>query len=343
MIARLGRKTCTVLAGLGFLAGAPAVAQTMLSASSWVPPAHSVTRTLAAWGQEVGKASNGRVKVTMLPKAPSAPTGTLDAVMSGLVDISFVSHGYTPGRFVLTRMAELPFLGDNCEATSVAYNRIYERHLAKAGEHKGVKVLAVFTHGPGVLANTKKPLINASDLVGMKFRVGGGMVDEVAKAIGANALLKPAPELYELLTGGVVDGTFGPSEMVISFKLEKVLKYMTQIPGGFYNTSFAVLMNEGRFNALPKQDQDAIMSLSGERLSQLIGRNWDGVDKAGIDAMKANGIQIASAGPAMVKELRDKTGGIEQDWVRQAKAKGVDGAKALADFREEIKKVGAGR
>jgi len=331
------------LCGLGITLAGPAAAQTTLTMSSWVPPGHAVTRSLVTWAQDVEKATNGRIKGTMLPKAVSAATGTLDAVREGLVDVSFVSHGYTPGRFVLTKVAEFPFLGDSCEINAVAYNRIYERYLAKAIDSKGLKVLAAFTHGPGEIMNTKRPVTSIADLAGMKIRVGGGMAQDVAKALGVNALLKPAPESYELLSTGVADGTFFPAEAIIPFKLEKVIKYVTHVPGGLYNTSFAALMNEDRFNKFPKQDRDAIVSVSGERLARLIGKTWSAVDKAGTEAMKANNIQLIYASPALVKEIQQKTASIEQEWIKEANSRGVDGAKVLAALREEIKKVAAGQ
>ena len=34
---------------------------------------------------------------------------------------------------------------------------------------------------------------------------------------------------------------------------------------------------------------------------------------------------------------------IEQDWIKNASAKGVDAVKVLAEFREELKKVKAGK
>jgi hypothetical protein len=37
---------------------------------------------------------------------------------------------------------------------------------------------------------------------GLKWRVGGGMVNEIL-VLGMNVTLKPAPDLYELLSGGV--------------------------------------------------------------------------------------------------------------------------------------------
>ena len=183
------------VAAATLMLAAAALGQTNLTLSSWVPPTHSVTKTLAAWGQDIEKASNGRLSVTMLPKAPMNPLGTLDGVATGLVDISFVSHGYTPGRFVLTKAAEMPFLGDSAEVNSVAYHRVYERTLAKSGEHKGLRVLAVFNHGPGLLSNTKKPVNSIADAAGMKVRVGGGLMQEIADAMGVNALLKACPNL----------------------------------------------------------------------------------------------------------------------------------------------------
>src|SRR5215470_19222693 len=80
----------------------PAAAQTTLTMSSWVSPSHLLTKdVLAVWGQQVEKATNGRVKLHMLPKHPSAPPGTFDAVRDDLVDVSYVTASYTPARHVL--------------------------------------------------------------------------------------------------------------------------------------------------------------------------------------------------------------------------------------------------
>ena len=52
---------------------------------SWVGPTHHLTHTvLQGWANDVEKATGGRVKFQMLPKAPAAPPGTFDAVRDGL-------------------------------------------------------------------------------------------------------------------------------------------------------------------------------------------------------------------------------------------------------------------
>ena len=193
-----------------------AAAQITLTYSSWVPPTHHLTLWQANWAAEAEKATGGRVKFQGLPKAPAAPPGTFDAVRDGLVDLSYVTASYTPARHILPLMPELPGAGATAEINSVAYSRIHWKHFQKAGEYKGVKLLAVFTHGPGQMF-TKKPVSGIGDIQGLKIRTGGGVAEAVANAIGASAFVKPAPESYELLNSGVADGVFFPFESIASF------------------------------------------------------------------------------------------------------------------------------
>lgn len=320
-----------------------ASAQTTLTMSSWVGPNHLLTRdVLQAWATAAEKATAGRVKFQMLAKHPSAAPGTFDSVRDGLVDVSYVTASYTPARHPLPLIAELPGAGATGEINSVAFSRIHWKYLHAANEYKGVKLLGVFTHGPGQMFTVKKPVLTVADLDGMKIRSGGGISEASAKALGASPLVKPAPESYELLSAGVADGTFFPSESIKSFNLDKVVKYATFFPGGFYSSSFGFFMNEDKWNKLSKQDQDAIMSVSGEVLARMAGKAWDTADKVGVETMKAANVQITDASPAFVADVKKRTEPLVQDWIKSAKAKGVDGDKAVAEFREELRKVAAG-
>ena len=333
--------TATVLAVLSV---GSVSAQTTLTMSSWVGPSHPLTRdVLGGWAAAVEKATNGRVKLQMLPKAPMAAAGTFDGVRDGLVDVSYVTASYTPARHPLPLLAELPGSGGSAEVNSVAYNRIHWKYLQQANEYKGVKLLGVFTHGPGQMFSVKKPVNSVADLSGMKVRSGGGISEASAKALGASPLVKPAPESYELLSSGVADATFFPSESIKSFNLDKVVKHATYFPGGFYSSSFGFFMNEDKWNKLSKQDQDAITSVSGEALARLAGKAWDAADKVGIEALKAAGVTMVDANPAFVADVRKRTEPLISDWVKAANAKGIDGTKVFAEFHEELKKVAAGR
>jgi len=318
----------------------PATAQTTLALSSWVPPAHALTTTQIEWCEMLEQKVPGKIKCNALPRAVAAPPGTFDAVRNGLADISFAVHGYTPGRFVTTQMAEFPFLGNSSETVSVAFQRMYAKYPAFANEHKGVKVLAVFTHGPGIVFNTKRPITKVEDLSGLKFRVGGGMVNEISKALGMNVTLKPAPESYELLSTGVMDGTLFPAESAESFKIEKIIRYATTFPGGLYNTSFAFVMNQAKYDSLPPDVKKAIAEISGEFLARMTGRAWDKADRRGVALMQANGVEFTKADAAFVNVVKSKTGALEDNWVKAAEGRGLkDPRKVLADFRGEISKL----
>jgi len=331
------------LAGSVVVAAQPALAQTTLTMSSWVSPTHHITAVvLQGWANEAEKVTNGRVKFQMLPKHPSAPPGTFDAVREGLVDLSYVTASYTPARHIMPMLPELPGAGDTALVNSVAYSRIHWKHLHKVGEYKGVKLLGVFTHGPGQMF-TKRPVHNINDVQGLKIRTGGGVAEAVAKALGTSAFVKPAPESYELLKSGVADGVFFPMESIISFKLDTVLEQATLFPGGMYSSAFGFFMNEEKWNKLPKQDQDAIDKISGEWIARHAGQSWDEADKKGLEVLKKSGVKIVNADPAFVAEVKKRSAPIIEDWIQKASAKGVDAAKILAEFREELKKVAAGK
>lgn len=321
-----------------------ASAQTVLTMSSWVGPSHPLTRdVLGGWAAAVEKATNGRVKMQMLAKHPVAPQGTFDGVRDGVMDVSYVTASYTPARHPLPLLAELPGSGGTAEINSVAFSRIHWKHLHKAGEYKGVKLLGVFTHGPGQMFLVKKPVNSIADISGMKIRSGGGISEASAKALGASPLVKPAPESYEILASGVADGTFFPAESIRSFNLDKVVKHATIFPGGFYSSAFGFFMNEEKWNKLSKQDQDAINSVSGEALARLAGQAWDAADKGGMEALRAAGVNIQQASPAFIAEVRTRTEPLANTWIQAANAKGLEGAKVLAEFREELKRVAEGK
>jgi TRAP-type transport system periplasmic protein len=320
----------------------PAQAQTALTFSSWVPPTHHLTIWQANWAADVEKATGGRVKFQSLPKHPSAPPGTFDAVRDGLMDLSYVTASYTPARHVLPAMAELPGAGATAEINSVAYRRIHWKHFHKVGEYNGVKLLAVWTHGPGHMFNTKRPINSLADLKGMKIRTGGGIAEKFGNLLGASAFVKPAPESFELLNSGVADGVFFPLESVVSFKLDKVLKHATVFPGGFYSSSFGFFINQDKWAKLPKQDQDIIEKMSGEAAARSNGKSWDTADAIGLEALKKAAVKIDTASPAFVKEVMTRAKELDDEWIKAASAKGVDGAKVLAEFRDELKKVAAG-
>jgi TRAP-type transport system periplasmic protein len=322
------------------LACGGAVAQVVITVSSWLPPAHALSEAQRDWCALLDRKTAGKARCNVLTRAVSAPAGTFDAVRQGQVDLSFTAQGLTPGRFVTPQLAEFPFLGDTAEAVSVGYQRSFARTPAMADEHKGVKVLAVFAQGPGVAFNTKRPLLRWEDLLALKWRVDAGAPQELGKALGLNITTTVPTESYELLSTGTMDGTLFPAEAMESFKIDRLVRHATTFPGGLYNTSHVFMMNAGKYEGLPADVRQVVDELSGEFAARLFGKAWDKADRRGLAYLQANGVVFTKADPAMVKAVSDRTAAWVEAWARAAEAKGMkDPKKALADLRADIARL----
>jgi TRAP-type C4-dicarboxylate transport system substrate-binding protein len=312
-----------------------AEAQTVLRFNRWLPPTHNVQGgVMGAWAKEVERVSEGRVRVEFTASSLGPPPRQFDLAAQGVADLVLGVHGYTPSRFRMTQVAEMPFLGESGETISGAYWEVHQQHLAKAGEHAGVKVLALWVHGPGMIANSKRPIDKLADIDGLKLRVAGGLMTDMAARLGAVPVTAPVPQLYEILSRGVADGVLFTNEGITGFNLEKIVRHITTVPGGLFNTSFFLAVNPAKWNSLSAADRAAIEAISGKQLSMAAGRSYDERDRQATPDLVAAGIEIRAADAELVAELGERLAPLEKEWIADADAKGVAGTAALEMLRK---------
>jgi TRAP-type C4-dicarboxylate transport system substrate-binding protein len=311
-------------------------ADVTLTISSWAPPTHGINALL--WPEiikQIEEATDGRVTAEV-KYGLGSPPAQYDLVLDGAADLSWIFHGYSPGRFVATKMIELPGYKGNAEAASVAYWRAHEKYLAAANEHKGVKLAGLMTHGPGVL-HTNADVNSLADISGMKLRLGGGVSGDVGAALGATGIRVPAPKVYETLASNAADGVMMPMEGKAGFKLFEVAKNTYTVPGGFYRGSFAVIMNQDTFSGLSAEDQAALDGVFGENLSRVAGGVWDTIDGLGMDALTGAGDNtFREASDADVATWQGMTGPIIDTVLGEVDAKGIDAAAAQAYIADQM-------
>ncbi len=107
-------------------AGGAAMAQdktVTLKMSSWVPPAHPLNPSLAAWAADIEKESGGTIKATLFPSEKLGKAmDDYDMARDGIADLAYVNRGYQPGRFPIVAAGELPFLIANAKGVSAAFD-----------------------------------------------------------------------------------------------------------------------------------------------------------------------------------------------------------------------------
>ncbi|MEZ5714898.1 MAG: TRAP transporter substrate-binding protein [Paracoccaceae bacterium] len=232
--------------------------------------------------EATGGEVTGELKFGLAP-----PPAQMDLVMDGAADMAIIFHGYQPGRFIGTKLIELPGYEGSSEASSVAYWRVHEAFLSKLDEHRGVKLVALMTHGPGQVM-TNKDITSIEDLAGLKTRIGGGVAGDVGAELGLIGINVPAPKVYETLASGAADAVAMNVGERVGFKLTEVAKNIYDMPGGLYRGSFAIIMSQEKFDSLPEDVRKALdEKVFGEPASRMSGAAWDLSDKIGYEATAA--------------------------------------------------------
>ncbi len=319
---------------LGLTASAAASAETTLIVGTWQPPGNPMNAVVwPTWAEWVEEATEGRVKVK-IEQDVGHPKTYFQLVEDGVINAGWSYHGYGPGRFKLPVAVELPGLNVSGEAASVALWRTQQKYFADAGEFEGLTLLGMFTHGPGQL-HTINPVEDLDGLKGKKIRIGGGVQTELAERMEITGVAGPGSKVYEMMQQGVIDGVFMPVTEQKSLRLHEVAPNLTVFPGGLYLGSFSMFIDPYFLEDLDPKDAEAIMSVSGEKLSALAGRAWDQADVDGFEAARAAGVSIKELGPndPMTLEFRELIKGMDDAWIDSVSDRGVDARAALDELR----------
>ena len=331
--------TLAACLALGALFSVPAAAQTM-TIGSWLAPSHPMNAVvLPTWGEWISEATEGRV-TARIEYHQGHPKGVFDGVEDCVYDAGWSFHGYVPGRFKLTKMAELPLLGAGPEAASRAHWRVHEARLKKADEHSGLVLAGLFTHGPGQIM-MRESIDGLDDMRGKKIRIGGGIQAQIAERMGITGVAAPGPKVYEILAQGVADGVFMPVGEQKTLRLSEVAKFIFLQPEGMYLGSFGIFLCPDFMASLSSADRAAVMRVSGERLSALAGKVWGENDDNGLAVAKAAGNRIVTAPDGERKKFRELVSGLDEQWLQEVADRDVDARAALSEFRRLARKLDA--
>ena len=305
--------------------------------STWLPPTHPVNTEMFAQLSEMMTDATGGEVTTEIKSGLASPPAQMDLILDGAADIAILFHGYTPGRFVGTKLIEIPGYEGDAEAASVAHWRVHDAMLKDLDEHRGVKVIALTTHGPGQI-HSNKTVDSLADLSGLKTRLGGGVSADVGAELGLVGIQVPAPKVYETLDSGAADAVAMNLGERISFRLNEVAKNVYEMPGGLYRGSFSVIMSQEKFDSLPYRVRAALdREVFGEPASRMMGAVWDASDRKARRLTKRtadNKIVIAS--PADQRAFAAITRRIRAKIIDEVTRAGADGQAAYEMIVDEM-------
>jgi len=326
---RRARVSAAAFAALiGFAAAATTQAQTQeLKLAHFVVPQHPYSKFLQEWVDLVAKKSGGKIKIAIFPNGQMGPAPRMyDLARTGQADITWFVHGFTPGRFPLTDISNMPYLFGSGEIGSKTLNEPEIRAILDK-EHPGVHVMQLYTHQPGNVNTTSKDVHKVEDLKGLRIRFASPAVREFIAQLGGTPVGLPSPEIVENMQKGTLDGAFiDYGGAGIAFRMGPVTKYTTELYA--YVVSFGTVMNQRAWDALGPASQkiltDAMEELGGGAEA---GRRFDSIDTPGKNAMIKAGTQIITLTPQENAKFRAAGAAVTERVLAQLESKGLPSRK----------------
>ncbi len=147
----------------------------------------------------------------------------------------------------------------------------------------------------------------------------------------------PAPEIYEAVSRGTVDGGILPIAAVVAYKWQDVFRFMTtdQNLGSFI---LNYVVSEKRWKTFPPNVQKAMLD-AGEEITQQFCQKMEKEEESYIAQLQKGNVKPVRLSPADENQLKVQAGAIAQEWAKGMDAKGKPGSQVLNAYREAIKKV----
>ena len=241
--------------------------QTKLRVADSFPAGHYISEVVTKpWMQDVGKLTANAVTFDYFPAEQLGKAKDLLALtVSGVTDVGYVAPSYISDKLPLSAAAELPgSFPTACAGTAAYWKLARDGGILAAREFapNGVRLLFGFVLPPYQVYVTKAKLESLKSLDGLKLRPTSGAVDLLRK-LNAVPVQIPAPEAYEALSRGTIDGVLFPISSIFAYNLQGLLK--TALVGesfGSFVVTYAI--SEKRWKALPASVQKAMAGEAGE-------------------------------------------------------------------------------
>jgi tripartite ATP-independent transporter DctP family solute receptor len=230
------------------------------------PLTSSVGVTAKHFADEVKKASDGAITVTVIPNGTSfsgdqnaAVTRLSAGSLEGLILSTSVYATVMPEMNAIS----IPYLfADTDEEAAFLSGAPGETLKEKLAEEKTV-ALALLTRTGREITNSVRPIEQPSDLKGLKIRVPGNTLwTDFFSALGASPATMAFSEVFTGLQTGTIDGQENPIEVPWTNKFSEVQKYLSVT--NHINDAWVLALSSKKWDSLDKDQQKVLTDAAEE-------------------------------------------------------------------------------
>jgi len=264
-----------------------------LTFANFMPPVTVASKAWEEFCKALESRTDGRVKVTYIPGGALLDGPRMaDGITTGIADMGWMMVAYTPGRYPVTSIIEMPLKSPSGWVVTHAANDFFKKYTVK--EWDEVHPLVFFSTGPSVIYSNK-PVRKMEDMKGLILRAVGS-AGAMCSLLGGTPDSLPATEVYDAVLKGVINGALMPYEAAPGWRYYEVCDYVTDCWQAGSQAPFEVVMNKNTWNKLPPDIQAVVTEVSEEWIDKMAVVMND-ADVAGIEVCKKAGVETIELSP----------------------------------------------
>ncbi|ADZ90909.1 C4-dicarboxylate TRAP transporter substrate-binding protein [Marinomonas mediterranea] len=333
-------------------------AKTIRAVSGFGPSHVLATTAYPIMAEKLKDFTDGRWKIRDTPSGLLSVSEMNQGLKRGVAEMGTIIMPYFAADFTNSALvAELSVVGTDNRAIASAvseYISTCSECIAEFSTNGQVYTGSDATVTYELL--TREPVRTSSDLAGMRIRTAGSVFTRFISEMGAEATQIPSTELFEMLSSGVLDGTYSSTPDLKNQRLYESVRYVTNIHQGVFNASAMPSLSNRIWSKMNEKDRHALMHAAQYAQAASIA-GWRDIlkeataegEKQGITFIEPDASLLAKAAEFRQKHIATVADTLEKRGVVNAQEKvdrylalvekwnhlveGVDSIEELAELR----------
>lgn len=229
-----------------------------------LPDSHPQTLGARKFAELVEARTAGRIKVSVYPGGQLGNDVQMQgALQGGTQEFTAPSTATLTGLVKDFGVLGLPFSFTTEKEADTVLDGPFGRKLLARLPDKGLVGLAYWENGFRNVTNSKRPIVHAEDIAGLKIRtMQNSLYIDMFGGLGANAVPMAVTELFPALESRAVDAQENPYTVVHAQKFYDVQKYLSTT--GHAYDALVLLVSKKFWDRLAPADQKAVQEAAVE-------------------------------------------------------------------------------
>ncbi|WP_111415001.1 TRAP transporter substrate-binding protein DctP [Billgrantia lactosivorans] len=297
-------KTLAVVAAVGSLALAGHAHAREMRMAPGVPPAHPAYDPMfTEFAERLAEKTGDDLTGNLLGTEVASIGNMRNAIRSGLVEVGLFLPAYFPADLPeINLVGDLAFLGTNPHAMGAAVTEYIVTCDECQEELKELGIVYTSSHASDLYRIlSTEPVRNLDDLQGLRMRVGGPQYSRWAESVGVSPSSIPVGETYESLSQGVIEGTIASIADIISFRLDDVLNYVTDVELGTFHSTISHAVGQQAWGSLSAEQREALIHASVEASAAITQRWGYEMAEEAREVAQESGIEMLEPEPELLE------------------------------------------